>query len=357
MSQLKMTDDTMFRYKNWKYRSTESNPTKCIKHFLQSSNKTRVDILQYKHDTNYCYGMTESQLKTGNSGNNDNWSSLDLRPGYIVGGTHVISPAHQDLIDMQEQIEKDTPATEHCHDVVAGDPLDPEYGPCTCYLNAADAINSTAMLWSQYFVDKTEYQNYLVEKAEWDQDKSDEKERLKAKRGDQTCGTVANYPDCNKKIPTGDWEKDHYQNCGVGSKGWTCRYSSSGINKRLQTWQNNHPKPTKVNSPGSGPSDIPSSVFQCCTNIVQGVTVDDTAEILQNCSQNITLNEEEREEQNQLDEELQEKLTNTTQGIEDLDDTSKSESKSNTTIIIAIVAALVFFILVGFLIWYFYPTS
>ena len=353
-----MTQDRVFTFKNWKYRTIQSSPTACVNSFL-TSNKEKVDVIQYNYSKNYCYGITDDENVARDSQPQTGWASLDLRPGYIRHGTYIMSPAHQNLIDMQEQIEKDTPATDHCHDVVAGGAQSnpEEFGPCSCYLKAAAAIQDTAMLWSEYFFDKAAYKNYSDEKAEWDQAKRDERERLKTIRSYAKTGACGTQQNCNKKSPQSDWENTGHRR----GKGWgcqsECRYSIKGINKRLETWENNHRPPKKVDNPGSGPSDIPSSIFQCCTNIIQDVTIDDTSEILQNCSQKISLNEEEREEQNQLDNDLQETLVNTRQNVRDLDDTKDTKDtkdpKSNTTIIIAIVVSIVFIFLLGALVWYF----
>ena len=360
MSRLAMTQNKRFERNDHRYRVKKPSARACINYFLDN-NKNRVDVLQYNSEPGYCFGLTEKQLKTGKSIKaDDNWYSLDLRPGYIVDRTHVLSKAHQNSIDMQKQIEKDTPVLERCEEILAGDPLDPEFGPCTCYKNASDAIKSTASQWVQYFVDKVEYKNYRADKAKWDQKKSDKREELKNKIvGYSTCN-VCGVAHTNCEDPwrnTGDWRR-----CGGGGLCQNeCKYKDAEVTRRLQTWENNNPKPTQVDNPGSGPSDIPSNTFQCCTNIIQNVTVDDTAEVLQNCSQKIILNEAEKEEQGQLDKDLQEKLVNTQQDIIDLDndttdttDTTDPESKSNTTMIIIVVAAVLFVILVGFLIWYFY---
>ena len=121
----------------------------------------------------------------------------------------------------------------------------------------------------------------------------------------------------------------------------------------LETWENQNPRPKKVDYPGSGPSDISPSIFQCCANIIEkDITIENSAQIMQTCSQTIILNEEEREKQDKLDEELQESIVITKQKIEDLDDTK--DTKSNTPTIIAIVVAIVIVILIGALTWLYF---
>ena len=77
-------------YTSYLYRSKGTlSPSECVQHFLTPSNRDRIDVIQYDHEKNYCYGITKGDLKTGNSQTNANWSSLDLRPGYIEDGSLV----------------------------------------------------------------------------------------------------------------------------------------------------------------------------------------------------------------------------------------------------------------------------
>ena len=89
-----------FPYQYYRYKSSnQPSAEACVKHFLTPSNRHRIDIINYRYDTQLCLGLytqpsetgsfSEGQLTPpGNSKNNNNWSSLDLRPGYIDGGIY-----------------------------------------------------------------------------------------------------------------------------------------------------------------------------------------------------------------------------------------------------------------------------
>ena len=361
MSRLQMTDGQVFPYSYYRNEVIDvDSPSACVRYFL-NNNLPQIDVIQYDHVNNKCYGIQDKYI-VGASVSDPNWSSLDLRPGYISGGTHFLSLAHQNVSNMEEQIKESSPAVEHCIAIVNGGPAanPSEHVLCSCYLKAASAIQKTVLSWESYLADKKAYKTFIDKEAAWTQRQSDERERLKSLRSDSKDEDAPRWASCG---PYGPLEHDcagdtknagGHKTCHNGTmKQLKCMYKNTEVESRVATWENQNPRPKKVDYPGSGPSDISPSIFQCCANIIEkDITIENSAQIMQTCSQTITLNKEEREKQDKLDEELQESIVNTKQKIEDLDDTK--DTKSNTPTIIAIVVAIVIVILIGALTWLYF---
>lgn len=120
-----------------------------------------------------------------------------------------------------------------------------------------------------------------------------------------------------------------------------CALESRAVTTRLNDWEAKNPRPVEVDLPNA-PRNFSSSNFQCCVNLVSNVTVENSAQILQECSQQIVnhLSPEEKAEEEKHHQELRDKLISTQEAAE-------MKKRTLSVGIIIIVIALIVLLIIG----------
>ncbi len=276
--------------------------------------------------------------------------SIDLLPGQTP------NPAQQHELDLRDSLDEASTLEGICRRI-QNDPASSgvDKASCSCYEGALSIIRGELTLWAEYNSKNDAYNNYLEDKAAWDQRfrrKKDELTRLKSNANCGACGTQQN---CNKKNEEGDWENvKRIRGCGFLSAGCKnqCRLTDTGLDRQMASWEVANPPPPEPQNPFL-PQDVNAINFQCCVNEVSGnITIEEAAEIFQSCTQTISndldLDPAERKEVDKETDQLADDVLNTTTAVAERE---KRSAGVDWTLIGVIIAGVVVVFGVVALLW------
>ena len=260
------------------------------------------------------------------------------------------TPAEQNQIDLQNTIDKSNAKELFC------DSLDPTSAPlelsteCDCYRTSIEFIQSDLQMWAEYNRKNEAYDNYIDDKKAWDQAKLAQRDKYSKVKTLHSTGTCGTQPNCNQKTIKGDWENTGArEQHGVLRCRSECRYTPKGLDALMATWTVKNSEPEPPQKPDL-PEAISAANFQCCINLIDNVAIENSAQILQSCSQEINsaLPPDKRDEAEDYEQGLEDAAINTQLAITNR--AKEKEKTTNITLIIIISVTIVILIIIVVLI-------
>ena len=248
----------------------------------------------------------------------------------------------ENLNDIYKIVNQFSPLEDFCSNLSSNDALK---SSCSCYIAALGTMKEKLVQWGEYYQNKFLRETWLDDQHSWEQRERTEREAYTKKRSYAGCGACGTQPNCNKKSLQGNWENTgHRTGCNLLGCKSECKYSTKGLNALMATWRVANPPPREVDQ-ATPPQNFGSNNFQCCTNIISDVTVENSGEILQECSQEIinNLSPEAKEEEEKQQQELSDLLIGTKTAAELL-----SQKKTLALgLIIFIIVLILLIIIIG----------
>jgi hypothetical protein len=266
------------------------------------------------------------------------------------------TPAEQQELDLRDTLDEASTLEKACYELRNSDDApDSKLASCSCYEGALALVRSDLAKWAEYNRKNEAYNNYLDDKAAWDQRFREKREEYSKIRGYANCGACGTQQNCNKRALQGNWENTGTRTtCNAFGCKSQCKYSKKGLDSLMESWTVTYPPPDEPQDPPI-PEGIQSAKFQCCVNEISGdITLEEASSILQSCSQTIAddldLSSADKKKVDEEEGQRREEGINLKEAI----DTREGGLNTILIIILSVVGGILFALLVGLGGWWYH---